>query len=116
MEVLRSLLVAVQVPNAEKHRTHDLRRGHARDLQASGAPLLEILRAGEWRPPAFLTYLDLEQLEHDAVVAAHLAESSAPGLIHWAHWIPKVPKWTNDWEPEHLSLVPENSCNSEASG
>ena len=76
LEVLRSLLVAVKVPNAEKHRTHDLRRGHARDLQASGAPLLEILRAGGWRSPAFLTYLDLEQLEHDAVVEAHLAESS----------------------------------------
>ena len=76
LEVLRALLVAVKVPNAERHRTHDLRRGHARDLQASGAPLLDILKAGEWRSPAFLTYLDLEQLEHDAVVEAHLAESS----------------------------------------
>ena len=29
--------------------THDFRRGHAKDLQESGAPLAVILAAGEWR-------------------------------------------------------------------
>ena len=39
-------------------RTHDWRRGHARDLQRGGARLWEILQAGDWKSPAFLSYLD----------------------------------------------------------
>ena len=67
------------------------------DLRLSGCTLAEILRAGEWRrarafcrlvcvscvraapcsrSPAFLAYLDLHALERDAVVSAHVAESS----------------------------------------
>ena len=59
------------------YRTHDLRRGHAKDLQVNGATLYEILAAGEWRSPAFLSYLDLAELERDVVVEAHLDESSS---------------------------------------
>ena len=40
-----------------------------------GAPLYEILKAGEWASPAFLKYLDLHTLECDAVVEAHVDES-----------------------------------------
>lgn len=76
LKVLRGFLDRGDVPEARYYRTHDLRRGHARDLQTSGASLVEILLAGEWRSPAFLTYLDLAQLETDAVIEAHLAESS----------------------------------------
>ena len=46
---LRSMAAALGVSDASRLRTHDLRRGHARDLAQSGAPLSEILRAGEWR-------------------------------------------------------------------
>ena len=62
---------------------------------ATGAPLWTILRAGEWRSPAFLTYLDLHlcacaplrvflalvsrgprgRLEKDVVIQAHVDES-----------------------------------------
>jgi len=42
----------------------------------AGAKLHEILRAGEWRSPAFMEYLDLHQLEQDCVLEAHLDESS----------------------------------------
>ena len=68
---------------------------HARDLQATGADLYEILSAGGWRSPAFLQYLDTKELEvtppiidqgclslgsclsqADAVVEAHMEESS----------------------------------------
>ena len=73
---LRMLLNWMQVPQAKYYRSHDLRRGHARDMQANGSTLRDILNAGEWRSPAFLQYLDLEQLEDDCVVEAHLAESS----------------------------------------
>ena len=58
------------IQNAREYRTHDLRRGHAVDLQLSNAPLYQILEAGEWKSPAFMDYLDLHRLERDAVVQA----------------------------------------------
>ena len=72
---LRFLLSQIGVQNARQYRTHDLRRGHAVDLQLSKAPLYQILEAGEWRSPAFMEYLDLHRLERDAVLQAHLDES-----------------------------------------
>ena len=44
-------------------------------LLQPGAPLYEILQAGEWRSPAFLKYLQLHTLERDAVVQAYVDES-----------------------------------------
>ena len=76
---LRYMLGCLNVDNAEIYRTHDLRRGHARDLQMYGSTLYEILEAGEWRSPAFLKYLDLNSLERDTVLEAHLDESSDDG-------------------------------------
>ena len=64
-----------QVKDFETYRLHDLRRGHALDLQMSGAPLAEILAAGEWRSLAFMKYLNMHQLKEDLVVEAHLEES-----------------------------------------
>ena len=95
LEALRAMLTGIGVCEPEKYRTHDLRRGHALDLQLSseeharcllriasvlrrcmlGAPLWEILAAGEWRSPAFMKYLDLHRLETDVVVQAHMDES-----------------------------------------
>ena len=46
-------------------------------LETAGAPLWKILEAGEWRSPAFLSYLDMNRLETDLVVQAHLEESDA---------------------------------------
>jgi hypothetical protein len=76
LKTLRTLLDVVNVRGAAAYRTHDLRRGHALDLQQSGAPLWEILQAGEWRSPAFLQYLDLHRLDQDLVVQAHMDEDS----------------------------------------
>ena len=45
----------------------------------TGAPLWEILEAGQWASPAFLKYLDLHKLEADLVIQAHLAESEDEG-------------------------------------
>ena len=44
-------------------------------LSYQGAPLWQILAAGEWRSPAFLLYLDMHKLESDLVVQAHVDES-----------------------------------------
>ena len=76
LAALRHWLGILGVRDANKHRTHDIRRGHARDLQQSGASLMEILRAGEWRSAAFLAYMDKCELECDATLEAHLNESS----------------------------------------
>ena len=73
---LRMILHGLKVQNASAYRTHDLRRGHALDLQLSGAPLWQILQAGEWRSPAFMQYLDMHRLDRDLVIQAHLDEES----------------------------------------
>ena len=73
--VLRDMLKQLEVDKAMLYRTHDFRRGHARDMQAWGRTLAEILQAGEWSSPAFMKYLDMMALERDAVMEAHLNES-----------------------------------------
>ena len=77
LRALREMLAALGVQGASLFRLHDLRRGHAKDLQESGATLAEILAAGEWRSCAFMAYLDRDALERDAVVEAHLLESDS---------------------------------------
>ena len=62
----------LEMPGAETYRLHDFRRGHARDLQASGANLATILAAGDWKSPAFLSYIDKVELENEAVAELHL--------------------------------------------
>ena len=81
LHTLRFLLKKMGVQKAREYRTHDLRRGHAVDLQLSKAPLFEILEAGEWKSPAFLQCLDLHRLERDAVVQAHLDESDDDEIV-----------------------------------
>ena len=65
------------MPGAQAFWLHDFRRGHAQDLTERGASLAQILRAGEWRTPAFMCYLNLQKLEKDAVVQAHVDESGS---------------------------------------
>ena len=77
MAVLRTLLRELNVTDPGDYRTHDFRRGHALDLQLSGAPLYVILAAGEWSSPAFLKYLDANRLETEAVVQAHVDDSGS---------------------------------------
>ena len=77
LRALRVLLDKVGVEKSSFYGTHDLRRGHALDLQLAGAPLQVILEAGGWRSPAFLKYLDLHQLDRDLVVQSHIDESSS---------------------------------------
>ena len=73
---LRKLLRDTGVPNASSYVPHDARRGHAEDLRRGGATLGEILRAGDWRSPAFLQYLNAEQLDLDRIAEAHDLVSS----------------------------------------
>jgi len=76
LRTLRFLLDKVGVEKSSCYGTHDLRRGHALDLQLAGVSLFAILEVGGWRSPAFLKYLDLHQLDRDLVVQSHVAEIS----------------------------------------
>ena len=60
-----------------RRTTHDLRRGHANDMIRNGCRLNDILAAGQWRSPAFFAYINIEELERDAVIEAHVNESSS---------------------------------------
>ena len=67
---LRASLAALRVPDHACYGTHDFRRGHAKDLQQSGAPLATVLAAGEWKSRAVKQYLDLGELECDLALEA----------------------------------------------
>ena len=77
LSALRHMLKSIGVLKCGDYRTHDLRRGHALDLQCSGAPLWVILEAGEWTSPAFLKYLDLHRLDTELMVQAHAGDSDS---------------------------------------
>ena len=72
---LKRRLFRLGIDCANSYWLHDLRRGHAQDMVDEGGRLCEILQAGQWKSPAFTKYLDLEAVEMQAVVEAHMAES-----------------------------------------
>lgn len=49
---LRLLLLALDIKDAVKHKTHDLRRGHSRDIFMAGASWDELLAQGDWTSTA----------------------------------------------------------------
>ena len=95
LKVLRIMMGLVGVDDPGRYKTHDLRRGHAKDLQLAGkwhlwfcashlfnkcyylgSPLHVILEAGQWSSPAFLKYIDINKLDEELVLHAHCDESS----------------------------------------
>ena len=73
VNLLRTLLLGMEVPNALKYRPHDLRRGHYEDLKDSGKRLWEILQcAGCTSSRAHLPYMDKIKLEAQVVLEAHM--------------------------------------------
>ena len=87
---LKLKLAALGIPHAEHFWLHDFRRGHTQDMLDRGANLGEILRAGEWRTPAFLCYLDLQKLDRAAVMEAHAGESDSDSDVSVAEPGPKA--------------------------
>ena len=81
LAILRGWLSHLKVNEASKFRTHDLRRGHARDMARNCCRLHEILSAGEWRSAAFMSYQNRVELECEATLEAHLDESSDEEVI-----------------------------------
>jgi len=79
---LREMLGRLGYDDAAIYRTHDLRRGHALDIQERGGSLQEIWAAGEWKPGSHLAYMNIPKLRNSVVEAAHhletiLADSSS---------------------------------------
>ena len=84
---LRRILTMLSVSEAQLYRTHDLRRGHAQaraprplarcdragvqDMLEGGSRLGAILKAGQWRSPAFLQYINSQDLESGAVLEVY---------------------------------------------
>ena len=74
--LLREAVGKLGMPEPNTYCTHGFRRGHAKDLQQSGAPLTEILAAGEWRSRAVTRYLDLADLETEVVLEAAMVSDN----------------------------------------
>ena len=72
---LRSRLCRLGVNDAYAYGTHDFRRGHTMDMVVAGAPLSQILKAGQWKSNAFLQYVEQQEVECGAVLEAHMALS-----------------------------------------
>ena len=53
LKLLRSILEGLGVEKPGAYRTHDLRRGHALDLQLSGASLYKVFRGDPMSPVLF---------------------------------------------------------------
>lgn len=71
---LRVMLNELGVVPAERYVLHDLRRGHADDIRRSGAPALDIYRAGDWHGASIFRYLDQPDLERHLVAEAHAVQ------------------------------------------
>ena len=80
LKLLRARLNRLDVPFHESYETKDFRRGHARDLaRKPNTTLKEIMQMGQWKSSALLKYLDLDEIETECVVEAHIAESESDG-------------------------------------
>ena len=68
---LRRILELLSVPESSEYGLHDFRRGHAEDMRKCGCTLAQIMRAGQWKSAAFMTYLN--EMEIDKAVASGLS-------------------------------------------
>ena len=74
---VRRRLCRLKIKDACEYRTHDFRRGHARDIQSSKNPLAELLDAGQWKSAAFKHYIDMQAFERDAFVYENVIASDS---------------------------------------
>ena len=100
--LLRSRLGKIGFETVVDYRLHDFRRGHAQDLVASGAALVTILKAGDWRSAAFLVYVDKKELETRAVIAAVCVAAVCAAVPLGAG--PPACAAFSQWSPKHLGI------------
>ena len=76
---VREHAVQLGMETHSKVGTHAFRRGMAQDIIDAGGSLAVLLRAGDWRSTAFLTYLRESQPQEAAVaqVVINLSDSES---------------------------------------
>ena len=77
LATLKSYLLKSGVKQSRDYRCHDLRRVRADDVRLAGSSPCEILMAGEWCSPAFMDYLDKQELIEQVVLHTHVDDSSS---------------------------------------
>ena len=75
LKTLRRLLGLLGVPAADEFTLKTFRSGKATALARAGAPLGQILAAGEWRSKAFLNYVDEDAFDASQVLACEFENS-----------------------------------------
>ena len=75
-DLIRRRLATAGMDKASSYSSKGLRRGHAQDLVKRKSPLVTILNAGDWRSSAFASYLDMQEVEIEAVNDQESSDSS----------------------------------------
>ena len=70
LALLRKALQSLAIPHAESYAFHAFRRGLSQDLLQAKTPLRNILAACDWSSNTFAWYLNREQIDSNAVLAA----------------------------------------------
>jgi len=68
------LLEKIGFPQAADFSSHGFRRGMAQEILRRGGSLADVLAAGGWRSPAFLLYLDRNEVDEAAILDFLLEE------------------------------------------
>ena len=73
---LRRRLAVLGEAEPERFRLHSFRGGHAMDVAQNGGRLVaQILKAGDWRSPAFTAYLNASELETQVLaISSHASD------------------------------------------
>ena len=72
---IRQALACLRAATPELYTLKMFRAGHATELAKNGKSVGDILRAGEWRSAAFLSYVD-EDLVDASQILDHVLEDS----------------------------------------
>ena len=72
LKTLRRLLGLLGVATADEFTLKTFRSGKATSLAKAGAPLGQIMSAGEWRSKAFLNYVDEDAFDTSQLLACEL--------------------------------------------
>lgn len=83
--LLRRCLMLLGVPEAARYQLKAFREGRATALAASGWPLGDILRAGEWRSAEFYRYIGVDVVDVKQLLLATFAASDAEDDIQGAY-------------------------------
>ena len=77
VQTLRRVLGLLSVKSSQSYTLKSFRAGRATELAAQGRSIGDILRAGEWRSAAFLSYVDADAVDERQLLESTLENSDA---------------------------------------